>query len=117
MERKSVIVLAVVLIVLIAGGFLLYNNSNIGSKEIPRGEGAPKLFPASSDLGGFCGFSTKGECQSDTGCGIGGCSRSVCMNSQEAGQGYFTTCEFQECYVAKDYDVNCGCVENECIWN
>ena len=61
----------------------------------------------------FCGWSTYGECESDTDCRIGGCSGQVCEAKNE---GVITTCEWKDCYDAKKYGKECRCIEGKCQW-
>jgi eight-cysteine-cluster-containing protein len=66
-----------------------------------------------SDLGGFCGWSTSASCATDNDCKAGGCSGQVCEAKDE---NIVTTCEYRECYDDEKYGVKCGCVSNECKW-
>lgn len=62
----------------------------------------------------FCGWSTYGECSSDSDCLAGGCSSQVCYSKNE--EPIVTTCEWRDCYNADTYGVSCKCVENKCQW-
>ena len=62
----------------------------------------------------FCGTSTVGPCQNDSGCVTGGCSGQVCQSKSEDPVG--TTCEWRECYDAAKYNMECGCTGGECRW-
>jgi eight-cysteine-cluster-containing protein len=57
---------------------------------------------------GFCGISTYGPCSSDSGCTTGGCSGQICHSVQE--QMPATTCEYKDCYNAKNYGMACKCI-------
>jgi len=116
MKKRGIGIIILIVVIVAIVGYFVFNNLNLESRDVGKGEGEPKLYPASSDLGGFCGFSTKGSCSSDSDCSIGGCSRSVCMATSELDEGFITTCEFKECYIAQDYEVSCGCVNNKCQW-
>ena len=66
------------------------------------------------DLGGFCGTSTLGACETDAECVTDGCSGQVCRS---VSQGPIeTTCEYLECYDDITYGVQCGCVNSKCQW-
>jgi len=62
----------------------------------------------------FCGTSTNGSCISDLDCIAGGCSGQLCQSKNDELLG--TTCEWKECYRAKDYGVECSCVDKKCQW-
>jgi len=63
----------------------------------------------------FCGESTYGFCNVNEDCSRTGCSLQVCQsNFQEP---ITTTCEWNECYNHLDYNLECGCVDNQCQWN
>lgn len=64
--------------------------------------------------GGFCGYSTNGQCNADNDCITGGCSGQVCQSKSE--EPMITTCEYRDCYNAKDYNLTCGCKNNQCQW-
>ncbi|HBR22030.1 MAG TPA: hypothetical protein DD713_05610 [Nitrospiraceae bacterium] len=63
---------------------------------------------------GFCGWSTGGECKTDSDCIKGGCSGQVCQSKKEGA--VITTCEWRECYNANKYKVSCKCIEGRCEW-
>ena len=63
----------------------------------------------------FCGWSSGGECSSDSDCKTGGCSSQVCQSRKESG--LVTTCEWRECYDASKYGVACKCAEGKCKWS
>jgi len=63
----------------------------------------------------FCGSSTYGNCVSDSDCMGGGCSGQVCQSKNE--EGVITTCEYRDCYAAKDYGLECKCADNKCQWS
>lgn len=71
------------------------------------------LVPAAFALENFCGSSTSASCSSSSDCHEGGCSGQVCERRDE---GTITTCEFRECYVAKNYNLSCQCIGNKCQW-
>lgn len=54
------------------------------------------------------------ECDSDTGCGVGGCSGQVCTTIGHA-SGLFTSCEYKPEYGCLGL-TSCGCVEGRCMW-
>jgi len=62
----------------------------------------------------FCGTSTYGSCASDSDCMATGCSGQVCWSKNE--ESIVTTCEWRECYRAKDYGFGCKCVDKKCQW-
>jgi len=62
----------------------------------------------------FCGSSTNGGCASNSDCITGGCSGQVCQSKNE--EGVITTCEFKDCYVAKNYGFECKCTDSKCQW-
>jgi eight-cysteine-cluster-containing protein len=63
----------------------------------------------------FCGSSTEGVCTTDSDCVEDGCSGSICRSIND--DPVTTTCEFLDCFDNEQYDLNCGCVEGECIWH
>jgi eight-cysteine-cluster-containing protein len=62
----------------------------------------------------FCGISLKGECKEDEDCIISGCQDQVCQSAHE--KGITTSCAYEGCYIAKDYNMSCQCVEGKCAW-
>jgi eight-cysteine-cluster-containing protein len=68
----------------------------------------------SKRAGEFCGWSTYGECATDSDCGTSGCSGQVCKSLSEAS--VVTTCEWQSCYSDEKYGVQCACAEGKCQW-
>ncbi len=62
----------------------------------------------------FCGTSTNGSCVSDSDCIAGGCSGQLCQSKND--ELFGTTCEWRECYRAKDYGLFCKCVDKKCQW-
>ncbi len=62
----------------------------------------------------FCGWSTMANCESDKDCKTGGCSGQVCQPASE--ENAITTCEYRDCYNAKDYDLSCVCQGGICQW-
>jgi len=62
----------------------------------------------------FCGWSTNGNCASNSDCITGGCSGQVCQSKNE--EGVITTCEFRDCYVAENYGLECKCQDSKCQW-
>jgi eight-cysteine-cluster-containing protein len=70
--------------------------------------------PASTPAAGFCGWSTYGECSSDSDCIASGCSSQVCQSRYE--EPVITTCEWRDCYDAEIYDLECQCVGKKCQW-
>lgn len=65
-------------------------------------------------LSNFCGWSTYGKCSSDLDCIKGGCSGQVCQSKQE--EPVITTCEWRDCYNAKQYGLECKCINEQCQW-
>lgn len=63
----------------------------------------------------FCGWSTKGNCSSNSDCIKGGCSSQVCQSRNE--EPVTTTCEYRECYSAEKYGLSCKCIDNKCQWS
>ncbi|MCK4529404.1 eight-cysteine-cluster domain-containing protein [candidate division WOR-3 bacterium] len=63
----------------------------------------------------FCGWSTDGKCSSDSDCIVGGCSAQVCQSKYE--KSIITTCEWRDCYNAKEYNLKCKCVKGGCQWS
>jgi len=63
----------------------------------------------------FCGISTKGACLTDVNCFTGGCSGQVCQSKNE--EPFVTTCEYKDCYNAKEFGVSCKCIDNQCQWD
>ncbi len=63
----------------------------------------------------FCGSSTEGFCNENQDCSRAGCSLQVCQSQFQ--EPITTTCEWEECYNHLDYDLECGCVNNQCQWN
>lgn len=63
---------------------------------------------------GFCGSSSYGSCSSDSDCLRGGCSGQYCQSKAEPG--LITTCEYEDCYDAQSYNVQCGCINGQCQW-
>ena len=64
---------------------------------------------------GFCGWSTYGECSSDSDCILDGCSAQVCQSKYE--EPVATTCEWRDCYNAKMYGLKCRCIDGRCQWS
>ena len=62
----------------------------------------------------FCGWSTKGSCDSGADCLMAGCSSQICRARSE--ESLFSTCEWRDCYNAKAYGLSCGCVDGQCQW-
>jgi len=62
----------------------------------------------------FCGWSTMGVCERDEDCKTGGCSGQVCQPASE--ESAITTCEYRDCYIAKNYNLSCNCQESICQW-
>lgn len=62
----------------------------------------------------FCGSSTYGKCTSDANCLAGGCSGQVCQSKDE--EPIITTCEWEDCYDAGKFGLNCKCLNNQCQW-
>ncbi|UCD07154.1 MAG: eight-cysteine-cluster domain-containing protein, partial [Candidatus Aenigmatarchaeota archaeon] len=62
----------------------------------------------------FCGTSTEGPCQNDSGCMIGGCSGQVCQSTSE--DPITTDCLWKDCYSDEKFGMVCSCVEGECRW-
>ena len=84
------------------------------SQEFIEGQepaGAGPSLPAA----GFCGWSTNASCNSDAGCKTSGCSSQVCISLSQLS--VTTTCEWQECYDASAYDLDCKCVDRICQWS
>ncbi|MEM5869765.1 MAG: eight-cysteine-cluster domain-containing protein [Candidatus Aenigmatarchaeota archaeon] len=71
------------------------------------------LTQATTALQPFCGWSTYSSCSKDSDCQVGGCSGQVC---ERVNEGTITTCEFRECYIAKNYNLTCQCINNKCQW-
>jgi eight-cysteine-cluster-containing protein len=63
----------------------------------------------------FCGTSTKGTCETDNDCIVGGCSNSVCQGKNETP--VITTCMYSECQNVEKYNAKCLCENNKCKWN
>jgi eight-cysteine-cluster-containing protein len=63
----------------------------------------------------FCGTSTKGTCEVNEDCIVGGCSNSVCQSKSE--EPAITTCIYSECQNAEKYDAECICMDKKCRWN
>lgn len=63
----------------------------------------------------FCGWSTYGKCATDGDCQTGGCSGQVCESKLE--EPITTTCQWKDCYNAKQYNLNCRCLEGKCQWS
>jgi eight-cysteine-cluster-containing protein len=63
----------------------------------------------------FCGTSTKGTCEGDKDCIVGGCSNSVCQSKSE--EPAITTCSYSECQNAEKYNAECSCVDKKCKWS
>ena len=122
MNKSLLIFIVLVIVVIIVILFFVSNDSQYGlrGEEESEGEGElgevgePGLYPASEDLGGFCGESTKGSCNTDEDCVSAGCSGQICQSIDE--ESLITTCEFLECYNQEFYGVSCGCVNNKCQW-
>ncbi|MFH1126546.1 MAG: eight-cysteine-cluster domain-containing protein [archaeon] len=81
---------------------------------IPPTDGLPIKEPPSTD-GEFCGTSTDGPCSTDSDCTKGGCSGQVCQSIKE--KSAITTCEYRECYNARNYNLACRCTDSKCRWS
>ncbi len=66
------------------------------------------------DKSGFCGTSSEGICESDADCVTDGCSGQICRSVNE--QSVVTTCEWQDCYDDKKFNVKCECAGGKCRW-
>ncbi|MFA6254617.1 MAG: eight-cysteine-cluster domain-containing protein [Patescibacteria group bacterium] len=75
--------------------------------------GDNKATRNTTNLGGFCGRSTKVECQTDADCKVGGCSGQICHGKSES---ITSTCEWKDCYDETKYNLSCGCVTGVCQW-
>ncbi len=64
--------------------------------------------------GEFCGYSTGGECSTDSECTTGGCSGQVCQSTTE--DPVHSDCMYRDCYDDSRYGVACRCVSDRCIW-
>ncbi len=63
----------------------------------------------------FCGWSTYGNCSSDSDCITGGCSGQVCQSKYE--ETVITTCEWRDCFDAGKYGLGCRCIDGKCQWS
>ena len=63
----------------------------------------------------FCGWSTYGNCSSDSDCTSGGCSGQVCQSKYE--EPVITTCEWRDCFDASKYGLKCRCIDGRCQWS
>lgn len=93
-----------------------------GTASLPAGQytgirlsivNASVVYAVENQGTGFCGTSTYGACSKNADCKAGGCSGQVCGNKSED---LITTCEFRDCYVARNYGAKCACSENKCQW-
>lgn len=93
------------------GCFLIYlqNNQNQEVSTIELKEWAK------SSVQKFCGVSTNEPCETNDDCKAGGCSGHICQSASTPPK--ITTCEFKECYVARNYGKECLCLENKCQWS
>lgn len=64
----------------------------------------------------FCGSSIKSACKVDTDCVVGGCSNQLCYSIYDNPMQDITTCEYQNCYDAKKYNLECKCFNQQCQW-
>ena len=71
-------------------------------------------YPGQPYLGGFCGTSTFGPCESNEDCMVGGCSGEVCQSVNEEPVG--TPCWWKDCFEDEKYGVSCQCIEGRCQW-
>ena len=55
-----------------------------------------------------------GECQSDADCQKAGCSKELCISTEQAEQGVMSTCEVRPCFQALSA---CGCDAGVCSWS
>jgi eight-cysteine-cluster-containing protein len=62
----------------------------------------------------FCGISSEGACKENTDCEAGGCSGQVCYAKSEGAP--ITTCEYKDCFNAKNFGMECRCVDDKCVW-
>lgn len=114
----SVLILGAVFI--LAGCVKTSVDSTSGTNDQPingqtdQDRGSDKTTRDTNNLGGFCGSSTKTQCQTDADCVSGGCSGQICGSAND--QGGVSTCEWTDCYDKTKYGVNCGCVAEECQW-
>jgi eight-cysteine-cluster-containing protein len=118
MNKRWWIVLIVVIVIIVGLVYFVGNGYDYTSRE-DSGSGVESgveagLYPAGENLGGFCGSSTKGVCETDEDCVVSGCSNQVCQSVNE--ELIVTTCGFLDCYDPDVYVVSCGCVNNECQW-
>jgi len=63
----------------------------------------------------FCGWSTNGDCSTDSDCRPGGCSGQACESINEKPS--VTICDWRDCYDPGTYSLSCGCVEGKCQWH
>ena len=62
----------------------------------------------------FCGWSTFGNCSTDSECIRGGCNGEVCQSEFE--EKVLTRCDDRDCYNPNFYSLSCLCVGKECQW-
>ena len=62
----------------------------------------------------FCGISSEGACKENQDCMVGGCSQQICYAKTEGAP--ITTCEYKDCFNAKNFGVECQCVNEKCQW-
>ena len=63
----------------------------------------------------FCGSSTNVYCETNEDCIMRGCNSEICQGVNE--EGGASICIAKACFANENYDLSCGCVNNQCMWD
>jgi eight-cysteine-cluster-containing protein len=102
--RRVLIISALTLLILVVA----FNSLPLETQDKNTATTPPK------QIVDFCGWSTYGECKTDSDCIKGGCSGEVCQSKKD--EVAVSICIWKECFDAEKYGLNCRCVEGKCQW-
>ena len=111
-----IVVIALAIVLFFSFRYLQFSLGEEKSVKNNIGDGTR----GSENLGGFCGTSTNGYCDSDDDCVRAGCSGEICASLDEPRSELnqiVGVCNYLECYNSESYGVSCGCVNNNCLWS
>ncbi len=132
MKKKIIITLSISLIIILAGIIIIFLSKpsqekiisfeqcvNLGFPVIETypqqcNDGKTTWTEETNKQNDFCGTSTKSYCESNQDCITGGCNGEICENTTDS---VFSTCQALDCFDNRKYELNCKCINNECIWS